>query len=144
MLALMCKSHASIDSGVLSLRRRSRRASPSLMHSLERSGVVDAAAAADEVVAAAAGADAADGVAVDEAAADAEAAVAAAAGVVAAGCVAVDDADVEDETRQPSPRASFAITSDSEIDARKVSLSTWACECVSWQSDSESSLVESY
>ena len=105
--------------------------------------VFAAAGAADEADAAAAGADAADGVAVDEAAVDAEAAVAAATNVVAAGCVAVDDDDAEDETRMPSPRAPVAITSEAEIDGRKVSLSSGACEFVSWPSDSVSSLAES-
>ena len=101
-----------------------------------------AAAAADEADAAAVGAVAADGVAAGEAAVDVEAAVAAATIVVAAS-VAVDDADAEDETRMPSPWAPVAITSDAETDARKVSMSSWACGFVSWPSDSVSSLAES-
>ena len=105
--------------------------------------IAAAAAAADEADAAAAGAVAADGVAADEAAVDVEAAVAAATIVVAAGFVAVDDADAEGETRMPSPWAPVAITSDAETDARKVSMSSWACEFISWPSDSASSLAES-
>ena len=104
---------------------------------------IAAAADADEADAAAAGAVAADGVAADEAAVDVEAAVAAATIVVAAGFVAVDDVDAEDETRKPSSWAPVAITSDAETDARKVSMSSWACGFVSWPSDSVSSLAES-
>ena len=105
--------------------------------------IAAAAAVADEADAAAAGAVAADGVPVEEAAVDAEAAIAAATKEVAAGFVAVDDDDAEDEARLPSPRAPVAITSDAENDARKVSLSSGACEFVSWPSDSVSSLAES-